>query len=149
MTPTNSPIDIQSIKYQSQDVGAGPVIQASMVVSQLTPIPVDSTWMMFFTANAPESGALAGPATSQYSKGLSDRGDQFFIEAVTDVSGATTYNWGSVVRNFDGSTTPTVQGTADSGSFDRATRTVSVRISASTLNAFLDTEKAARVERTR
>ena len=143
VTPTNSPVDIQSIKYQSQELGAGPVIIASMVVSQLSPIPPDSTWMMFFTANAPEAGTLAGPAGSKYSTGLSDRGDQFFIAAVTGTTGATTYEWGSVVRNFDGSTTNTVQGTADSGSFNRATRTISVRVSSSKLNTFLDTEKAA------
>ena len=86
--------------------------------------------VMYFTANAPEAGTLAGPAGNQYSTGLSDRGDQFFIAAVTGTTGATTYEWGSVVRNFDGSTTNTVQGAADSGSFNRA-------------NAFLDTEKAA------
>ncbi len=152
-TPSNSPVDIVSVKYQSQDVGAGPVIIATTTVSQLNAvsvsgvsaggIPVDSTWMMFFTANAPEVGNVIGSPGNKYSTGLSDRGDQFFIEAVTGTTGATTYSWGSVVRNFDGSTTDTVQGTADSGAFDRATNTVSVRVSASKLNTFLDTELAA------
>ena len=142
-TATNSPIDIETIKYQSQNVGSGPVILATMAVSQLSPIPVDSTWMMFFTANAPEAGNVVGTPGNKYSTGLSDRGDQFFVEAVTGATGATTYSWGSVVRNFDGSTTDTVQGTADSGDFNRAAGTISVRVSVSKLNTFLDTELAA------
>ena len=49
VTPTNSPIDIQTIKYQGQELGNGPVILATMKVSQLSPIPPDSTWQMYFT----------------------------------------------------------------------------------------------------
>jgi hypothetical protein len=144
VTPTNSPVDITSIKYQGQELGNGPVIIATMKVSQLSPIPPDSTWQMYFTANAPKAGNIIGPPRSRYSTGLSDRGDQFFVQAVTTSSGAATaFQWGSVVRNFDGSLTDTVQGTADSGDFDRAAGTISVRVSAAKLNAFLDSELAA------
>jgi hypothetical protein len=156
VTLTDSPIDIKSIKYQGQELANGPVILATMKVSGLSPtaaqavnpptagIPPDSTWQMYFTANAPMAGTLVGPPNSQYSSGLSDRGDQFFVQAVTSGSGATTvYQWGSVVRTFSGSLTTTIQGTADSGSFNRAEGTISVRVSAAKLNAFLDSELAA------
>ena len=120
--PTASPLDIVSIKYQTQNVGsAGPAITAAMVVSQLTTIPAATNWRMYFTANAPEAGTLAGPPNARYSTGLSDRGDQFYIEAVSGASSgsATTFNYGTVVRNFDGSLTATQVGSADSGAFNR------------------------------
>ncbi len=143
--PSASPLDIQTIKYQVQGSGASLAITAAMVVSNLATIPASTNWRMYFTANAPEAGTLAGPPHSRYSTGLSDRGDQFYIEAVSGASSgsAAVFNYGTVIRNFDGSLTSTKVGSADLGSFTRQNRTISVRISVSKLNAALDVEKAA------
>jgi hypothetical protein len=91
---------------------------------------------MYFTANAPETG-LISISGSAYSKGLSDDGDQFFIQASTNASGVPIYQYGTTVRNFDGSTTDTVVGAADSGSISQTSFTISVTVSASKLNAIL------------
>ena len=58
-TPSNNPIDIISIKYASQTLAQGPVITATMTVSDLTVPPPSCTWRMFFAANAPETGIIA------------------------------------------------------------------------------------------
>lgn len=136
-TPTVNPVDIISVKYTSQDNNSGPVLTATMKVSDLTTIPPSTTWRMFFAANAPETGIVQINGNS-YSKGLSDRGDQFFVQAVTSANGSTaTFSWGTTVRNFDGSTTNTVQGTADRGFFNKTAKTIAVRISSSVLNSYL------------
>ena len=107
-----------------------------MTVSDLTAIPPLATWRMYFTANAPETGVVTISGNS-YSKGLSDDGDQFFIQAATDANGVPTYSYGTTVREFSGSTTDTVVGTADSGAFDQTKRTVTVSVSSTKLNAIL------------
>src|SRR5207248_2396643 len=68
-TPSNNPIDIISIKYASQTLAQGPVITATMTVSDLTVPPPNCTWRMFFAANAPETGIIAISGNA-YSKGL-------------------------------------------------------------------------------
>jgi hypothetical protein len=142
-TPSANPVDILSIRYLSQDSNQGFFITATMKVSDLTAVPPSTTWRMYFAANAPEVGDgtsanLAGPVGNQFSKGLSDRGDQFWVDAETDASGNRTFNWGTSVRNSDGSTTDTAQGTADRGFVNQSNQTISVRISANTLNTYLD-----------
>ena len=107
-----------------------------MTVSDLTAIPPLATWRMYFTANAPETGLVTISGNS-YSKGLSDDGDQFFIQAATDASGVPTYSYGTSVREFSGSITDTVVGTADSGAFDQTKRTVTVSVSSTKLNTIL------------
>jgi hypothetical protein len=136
VAPANSPVDIISIKYVGKDVGTGHTITATMKVSDLTAIPPASSWRMYFTANAPELGIVGIPG-NQYSKGLSDHGDQFYVQASTNAAGTPSYTWGTVVRNFDGSLTRTLGGTADSGSFNQANRTITVTISQSKLNTYL------------
>lgn len=133
VTPSNSPVDILTIRYSSHGV---PRIVATMKVSDLTTIPPNTTWRMFFTANAPETG-IVGISGNQYSKGLSDRGDQFYVQAATDAQGTPTFTWGTAVREFSGSITTTSRGAADRGLFNQPSRTISVTISASTLNAYL------------
>jgi hypothetical protein len=91
---------------------------------------------MYFTANAPETG-IAGPNGNKFSKGVSDLGDQFFIQAATNAQGQATFSWGTTVRNHDGSTTDTIQNKADSGAFNRSVKQISVRISAAKLNTYL------------
>ena len=133
VTPTNSPVDILAIRYSSH---GDPRITATMRVSDLTVIPPRTTWRMFFAANAPETG-IVSISGNRYSKGLSDRGDQFYVQAATDTQGTPTFTWGTAVRNFDGSITTTSRGTADRGSFNQLARTISVGISTSALNAYL------------
>jgi hypothetical protein len=140
VAPGNSPFDIISIKYQSQISGGVPYITATMTVSDMTSIPANTTWNMYFTANAPELGVI-GVAGNQYSKGLSDHGDQFFVQAATNAQGQATFSWGTTVRNFDGSTTDTVQGRADSGAFNRSVKQISVRLSTAKLNGYLQSHQ--------
>lgn len=136
VTPEPSAIDIITVKYLTQDGNRGPVLTATMTVSDLTPVPPDSTWRMYFTANAPELG-LVGISGNSYSKGLSDDGDQFFVQATTSATGARSYKFGTTVRNFDGTTTDTVVGNADRGFFNSQNKTISVRVSSSKLNPVL------------
>lgn len=136
VAPANSPVDIISIKYVGKDVATDHTITATLKVSDLTAIPPASNWRMYFTANAPELGIVGIPG-NQYSKGLSDHGDQFYLQASTSAAGTPGFTWGTAVRNFDGSLTRTQRGTADGGSFNQANRTISVTISQSKLNAYL------------
>jgi hypothetical protein len=135
-TPTNSPVDIVSVKYQSQNLVQGLYLTATMTVSDLTAVPPNCTWRMYFAANAPELG-IVGPTGNQFSKGLSDRGDQFYIEAATNSQGVVSFNWGTASRNFSGGIDTTQQGTADSGAVNKLVRQISVRISVAKLNAYL------------
>jgi len=135
-TPTNSPLDIISIKYSSQNTAKGTVLTATMTVSDLTITPPTCTWRMYFAANAPETGII-GPAGNQFSKGLSDRGDQFYIQAATDATGAASFTWGTAVRNFSGGINTTSRGAADSGKINGSARQISVSISLAALNAYL------------
>jgi hypothetical protein len=91
---------------------------------------------MYFAANAPETGIIA-ISGNQYSKGLSDRGDQFYIQAATNAQGVASFTWGTAVRNFSGGITTTSRGAADSGVFNSSTRQISVTISLSKLNTYL------------
>lgn len=143
VVPDPGPHDIISIKYDWQDSNSGPVITATMKVSDLSAIPPDSTWRMYFTANAPDTG-ITGPVGNQYSKGLSDRGNQFYVQVSTNASGTRATTWGTVVRNSNGSLTRTARGTAtDARSFiNQQDKTISVRISALKLNPFADPDIA-------
>jgi hypothetical protein len=80
-----------------------------------------------------------GITGNQYSKGLSDRGDQFYIEGSISALGAQSANWGTVVREFKGSLTATQQGTADGVVFDSLNRTVTVKVAIAKLNTYLAT----------
>jgi hypothetical protein len=135
-TPTNSPLDIISIKYSSQNTANGTVLTATMKVSDLTITPPTSTWRIYFAANAPETGVI-GTAGNKFSKGLSDRGDQFYIQAATGATGAASFTWGTAVRNFSGGINTTSRGAADSGAINSSARQISVSISLATLNAYL------------
>ncbi|MBA3961613.1 MAG: exo-alpha-sialidase [Chthoniobacterales bacterium] len=136
VTPAPSSVDIISIKYLSQDSNQGPIITANMKVSDLTAVPPSGSWKMYFTANAPELGVVNISGNS-YSKGLSDDGDQFFVQATTSASGTRSYKYGTTIRNFDGSTTDTVVGNADRGFFNQQNKTITVRISSAKINAIL------------
>src|SRR5207253_5400849 len=55
---------------------------------------------------APETGIIAISGNA-YSKGLSDRGDQFYIQAATNAQGVASFTWGTAARNFSGGITTT------------------------------------------
>ncbi|MEO7658430.1 MAG: post-COAP-1 domain-containing protein [Pyrinomonadaceae bacterium] len=134
VTPTNDPLDITSIKYSCEGSAANPVIVAQMKVSDLSTVPAGGNWRMNFTANAPNSKLSP---TGDYTFGLSDRGDQFWVRASTDPSQTSPFSFGTAVRNSDGTLTYTRRGAADSGTFDTATNTITVKVSASKLNPFV------------
>ena len=130
VVPANDPLDILSIKYSCENGPDGLVIVAEMKVSDLSSVPVASNWRMNFTANAP---FIQLSPRGDYSFGLSDRGDQFFVRASSDPQ-VTPFSWGTSVRNSDGSISSTIQGAADSGSFDSVNNTIKVKVSVGKLN---------------
>ncbi|MBA3544816.1 MAG: hypothetical protein H0T83_10320 [Chthoniobacterales bacterium] len=132
--PVDDPADILSVLYSAEGTGASPVLVCKMMVSDMTAIPPSTIWRMNFAANAPNS--VVSP-TGQFTFGLSDRGDQFYVSANTDATGVQTFKYGKSVRNFDGSITSTDLGNADSGAFDMANKTITVKVAVSKLNAGL------------
>jgi hypothetical protein len=136
VAPEPSAVDIISIKYGTPKIRGVSNIASTMLVSDLAVIPPLATWRMYFAANAPETG-IVNIRGNSYSKGLSDDGDQFFVQASTDSNGVPRYQYGTTVRNFDGSTTDTIVGDADFGSIDQANRKILVRVSTTKLNAIL------------
>ena len=139
--PLNDPLDILSVKYSCESTVNGPVIVAAMKVSDLTVTPSGASWRMNFAANAPDSRLSP---TGDYSFGLPDRGDHFFVRAQTPATITTEpfaspnqFTFGTVSRLSDGSLAYTTRGDADSGSFDAATRTITIKVSASKLNPFV------------
>jgi hypothetical protein len=141
--PVVDPLDIVSILYSTEPTtlnNSAPQLVTKMKVSDMTAIPPSSNWRINFTANARNSVLSLIPSLSptlEYTFGVSDRGDQFFVRATTDSSGGQTFTYGKAVRNFDGSITYTDVGPADCGFFDPATQTITMKVALSSLNAQL------------
>src|SRR5262249_26549802 len=119
----------------------GPVIVATMKVSDLTLVPRGSNWRMNFAANVPDS-RLSG--TGDYSFGVADRGDQFFVRAQSPLTVTTEtllslnqFTLVTVQRAADGTFAYTTRGDADSGSFDLLNKTITIKVSAGKLNPFV------------
>ena len=146
--PATDPVDITAIAYYAVQGGRGPQLVAKMTVSNLTAIggsvPPTTTWRMNFAANCPNAGI---DPTGQYSFGMSDLGDQFYLEADTSASGAQTASWGTVVRNSDGSLTYTKVANADFATFDPARNTISVGVTVADLNHYLGTHNRPLINR--
>jgi hypothetical protein len=134
VVPANDALDILSIKYSCENTDAGQVLVATMKVSDLSTVPTLSNWRMSFTANAPFS--QMSPA-GDYTFGLSDRGDQFWVRASTDPTQQFTFSYGTAARNSDGTLTYTLRGEADGGSFDTVNNAITVKVSLSKLNPFV------------
>jgi hypothetical protein len=132
VTPTDDDLDILSIKYSCEG-STDPVIVATMKVSAAPGSIAGENWRMNFTANAPDSKLSP---TGDYTFGLSDRGDQFFVRASTDPT-VGPFTFGTAVRNSDGSISYTTRGAADSRSFDTTNNLIIVKVSASKLNPFV------------
>ena len=120
---TDNPYDILWIKYSCDNSAlAEPTLVATMKLSGLTTAPPGANWRMNFTANAPG--------------GLSDRGDQFYVQAST-TGGTPAFTFGTAVRISDGSLTYTSRGTADAGTIDSTLSTVTVKVRLSRLTPYL------------
>ena len=139
--PLNDSLDILSVKYSCETTLGGPVIVATMKVSDLLIVPPGSNWRMNFAANAPDSRLSP---TGDYSFGLPDRGDQFFVRAQTPLTVTTEpflslsqFTFGTVQRLSDGTLAYTTRGEADSGSFDLVNKSIIVKVSTSKLNPFV------------
>jgi hypothetical protein len=129
---TDDPLDATAIKYSCETgTGGEAVIVATMKVSNLSTVPPASNWRMSFTANAPHAGISP---VGDYSFAVSDKGDQFYVQASTQTDPAGTFTYGTAVRNPDGSLTYTSRGNADCGSFDTTNNTITVKVSVSKLN---------------
>ncbi len=139
--------DVRSIKYSSgSNSKIGNYIEAVLHTGDIDPT-IDASWRMSFTVNAPFSTLSASKDLTagkpDYTYGLSDRGDQFWVRANQIapnklVQGSRSYSYGTAVRNSDGSITYTKEGDADfgevlAGNYDD----VRVRISFKKLNAIL------------
>ncbi|MFN2508246.1 MAG: hypothetical protein ABR589_05685 [Chthoniobacterales bacterium] len=127
-------LDISSVRYDTSGSGASLAIAATMRVSDLAVIPNGSFWRASFTANAPHS-VLNKDGT--YTFGISDDGDQFYVEAATDNSGTRRFSYGTAVRESNGTITYKRAGAADTGAFNQNSRTISIQVRVSKLNALL------------
>lgn len=129
----DDPLDVVSIRYSCDSVAGVPVIVATMKVSSLAVVPSASNWRMNFTANAPFAGLSP---TGDYSFALSDRGDQFYVQANTTTNPAGDFTYGTAARLSDGSVGYTSRGAADCGAFDTTNGTITIKVAVSKLNAF-------------
>ncbi|HEV3469007.1 MAG TPA: discoidin domain-containing protein, partial [Pyrinomonadaceae bacterium] len=137
---TEEPVDITSITYSTEGAASDPVLVARMkVTGDLSTLPPLATWRVNFAANAPDS--VLSP-TGQFTFGVADRGDQFYMAAQTDASGAKSYRFGTLARNGNGGLDYTDRGPADFGSFDAASKTVTLKVALSKLNPFVRPGKA-------
>jgi uncharacterized repeat protein (TIGR01451 family) len=133
VTPTDDPLDILSTKYSCEGSGSSIQLVTGMKVSgSLAGLPAGLNWRTNFTANAPNS--VLSP-TGDYSFGLSERGDQFYLRASTDPT-QSQFAYGTAVRNSDGTISYTRRGAA-TGSFDTATSTITAKVPLSALNTFV------------
>lgn len=136
--------DIRKIKYSSgRKASIGDYIEVTMTTGDIDPT-IDATWRMNFSVNAPFASLSASKDLTSgkpdYTYGLSDRGDQFFVRANALLPGMTnrTYKYGTAERNSDGSITYTTVGNADYGQVVFGpTNTITIRISWTKLNAIL------------
>jgi uncharacterized repeat protein (TIGR01451 family) len=133
VTPTDDPLDILSTKYSCDGTGPSTQLVTSTKVSgSLSGLAAGLNWRVSFAGNAPNS--VLSP-TGDYSFGVSDRGDQFYLRASTDPT-QPQFAFGTAVRNSDGSISYTRQGAA-TGSFDAATSTITMKVPLTSLNPFV------------
>jgi hypothetical protein len=128
------PEDVLSVRYDTSGTGPSLAIAATMRLSDLTVLPGQTSWQMNFVVNAPHN--VLSP-TGTYSFAASDHGDQFYLQADTDVNGAQTFSYGTAERASDGKMLYTKVGDADAGEFNQNDNTVSVQVRVSKLNAIL------------
>lgn len=118
----DTPVDVISIDYGCRSIGGKTIVTATMRLSGLDTVPAGGLWRMNFTSHPTKPG-------------VSDRGDQWFVQARTDELGGRAFEYGTAVRNRDGTISYTTRGTADVGSFDLVGRSVTVGVNVAKLNA--------------
>ncbi|CAN5847619.1 hypothetical protein BH18ACI5_BH18ACI5_03090 [soil metagenome] len=118
----DTPADIISVDYACYTGLAGPQVGATLRASGLSTLLPNGVWRMNFSTNPSKPG-------------LSDRADQWFLQAETDVTGVPSYSYGTATRNTDGTLTYTKVGAADAGRFDLTGKSVTVRVALDKLNA--------------
>lgn len=118
----DTPADIISIDYGCTAQSGATMIEATILTSGLDTIPPRAFWRANFASNPSKPG-------------LSDRADQWFLQAETDDLGARSFWYGTAQRNTDGSITYTKVGPADFGQFDLVNRSVTMRVDMAKLNA--------------
>lgn len=120
---TDNPVDIVNIRYGCESSGGKTLLTATMKLSGLTFVPPTGIWRMHFASNPSKPG-------------LSDRADQWFLEASSDDTGAQSFKWGRGLRISSGGLTYTASTTpADGGSFNLTNGTVTVKIDVAKINA--------------
>jgi len=118
----DNPADILTIGYSCQIVNGSPWVAATMRLSGLDLVPPHGTWRMNF-------------ATNPTKPGQADRGDQWFLEAATDDTGARTFSYGVATRLGSGGIAYEVKGPADAGVFDLTSKSITVKVNVAKLNA--------------
>ena len=132
---TPDPLDFRWVRYDTSGTGESLAIAATMRVTDLGPtLPGGSLWRASFAVNCPNS-VLSADGT--YTYGISDDGDQFFVQAQTIDSPLGSFVYGKTKREPDGSLTYTVLGSADAGEFNLDDQTISIQVSVAKLNAVL------------
>src|SRR5262249_25712815 len=124
--PTDNPFDILWVRYDcalDSPVTQEPMIVVTMKVSQLAPIPAAANWRMSFAAFAPG--------------GVSDRGEQLYVQANTTNPNSPAFTFGTAVRNSDGSLSYTSRGNAVFGLLDTANSEIVIKVKWSRLDPFL------------
>ncbi|HEY2953932.1 MAG TPA: FlgD immunoglobulin-like domain containing protein [Candidatus Eisenbacteria bacterium] len=128
--PEDNPFDILWIDYDCEAGPDGPMLVATMKVSSLTQIPAGVEWRINFSADAP-GGRPGRP-------GLSDRGQQFFLDAGSDPNSLQAFAWGTATRSDSGHVNYRARGDCDFGEFNQAQGTITMKVSLSKLDAFAD-----------
>jgi len=121
--PNDNPYDILSVDYRCDVQGNAPILETRTKVSDLSTTPPNTFWRTYFTANSPP--------------GVTERGEQFYLEAATDASGTPAFSFGRVVRGHNGSLSLTRIGPATGGQISNATNEAVVRLALGTLNAYI------------
>ena len=133
------PIDIVRIVYNRTNTATGAALTATMKVSDLTQgVPAGAAWRMLFAVNVPN--AVMSP-TGEFTLGTVDRGDLFYLAAVTDASGRRSFEYGTQKRENDGTITYTKVGDADRGAFNPANGEITVRVGINKINTILSQRK--------
>jgi hypothetical protein len=118
----DSPVDIVNIRYSCEQTATSTILGATMKLSGLSFVPPQGTWRMHFASNPSQPG-------------ISDRADQWYLEADTDAEGNRTFKYGTATRTSGGGFTYKPLGSADVGRFDLTNSSVTVKVDVAKLNA--------------
>lgn len=121
---TDNPFDILWIDYSCSAGASGDTLIATMKLSGLTTVPPGGIWRVNFTANTPAPG------------GLSDRGDQFYLQVSSQNPATPAFTFGTSVRGGDGVIVNTSRGSC-LGVMDTTNSVIRFRVTTAQLNPFV------------